>query len=316
VNVPSVSVVLAVLDGAEVVAEAIESALRQRYDGPLEVIVAHGPSTDDTAEVLAGFGDRITVVPNPTGGRSSGLNAAIGAGGGEVIVRCDAQARLPGDYVATAVSLLGETGADVVGGVQDTQGTTATERAIAIAQSTPLGVGDARYRTAGPPGDVDTVYLGVFRREALERVGGFDETLEVNEDYDTYWRIRETGGRIRFDPSLRVSYRPRSSFSDLWSQYFRYGTWKREMLRRHPRSLRWRQLAAPLLVAGLGASALVAGLGARLIGAALPALYLGVLIGAAVVLTVTRRDPAALRAPVAIATMHVAWGLGFLLGRP
>ncbi|HSG79013.1 MAG TPA: glycosyltransferase family 2 protein [Acidimicrobiia bacterium] len=312
----SVSVVLAVLDAAEVVAGAIESALGQSYDGALEVIVAHGPSTDDTAAVLAGFGGRITVVPNPTGGRSSGLNAAIAAASGTVIVRCDAQARLPADYVATAVALLDETGADVVGGIQDAQGITPTERAIAIAQSTPLGVGDARYRTAGAPGDVDTVYLGVFRREALARVGGFDETLAINEDYDTYWRIRETGGRIRFDPSLRVAYRPRSSFSDLWTQYFRYGTWKREMLRRHPRSLRWRQLAAPFLVAGLGASAVVAGFGSRPIGAILPAVYLAVLLGAAAVLPITRRDPAALRVPIAIATMHVAWGLGFLVGRP
>ena len=226
-----------------------------------------------------------------------------------------AQARLPETYVSTALALLETTGADVVGGVQAAVGTTPTERAIAIAQSTPLGVGDAKYRTAGGAGEVDTVYLGVFRREALDRIGGFDETLQINEDYDAYWRIRQTGGRIWFDPSLRVEYRPRSSLRGLWKQYYRYGTWKREMLRRHPKALRWRQLAAPLLVIGLVTSAVLGLLGPRRVAIALPALYGLVLAGSGIAFAVTRRESVAIASPVAIATMHLAWGLGFLVGR-
>jgi glycosyltransferase involved in cell wall biosynthesis len=315
VTAPPVSIVLPVLDGGTVVTAAVDSALGQTYDGQIEVVVAHGPSTDETGDVLTRYGDRIRVVANPDGGRSAGLNTAIAATTGDVIVRCDAQARLPSDYVATAVRVLGETGADVVGGVQAAAGTTDTERAIAIAQSTPLGVGDARYRTGGEAGEVDTVYLGVFRRDALERVGGFDETLEINEDYDVYWRIRQTGGRIWFDPALQVGYRPRGSLRELWTQYHRYGTWKREMLRRHPAALRWRQLAAPALVAGLAGSALLWLLGLRRIGGLLPMAYGLVLGGAGVGLTVSRQDAAGLRAPLAIATMHLAWGVGFLTGR-
>jgi len=306
-----------VLDGAQIVADAVVSALDQDYSGPIEVVIAHGPSRDGTAAVLDRIAadPRVTVVPNPTGATAAGLNAAIASSAGPVVVRCDAQARLPRDYVRRAVEILENTGADNVGGVQAAEGESFLERAVAIAQTTPAGVGDARYRTGGGPGPVDTVYLGVFRREALERVGGFDEGQVRNQDYELNWRLRATGGTVYFHPDLRVAYRPRASLRTLWRQYRGYGVWKRVMLRKHPRSLRWRQTAPPLLVLGLLWSVAMAFTPWPWTALLVPGLYTAVLLAAALLEAARRRDPAALALPVVLPTMHLAWGLGFLAGR-
>jgi glycosyltransferase involved in cell wall biosynthesis len=306
-----------VLDGAATVAAAIAAALDQDYPGGVEVVVAHGPSRDTTAEVLAGLAadPRVRVVPNPSGGTAAGLNAAIAASRGAVIARCDAQSRFPRHYLRRAVEILAETGADNVGGTQAAEGTTFLSRAVAIAQTTFLGVGDARYRTGGEPGPVDTVYLGVFRRAALERVGGFDESQVRNQDYELNWRLRATGGTVYFHPDLAVAYTPRSGLRALWRQYWEYGTWKRVMLRKHPRSLRWRQLAAPALVAGLAWSVAMLFTPWPWAAAVVPGAYLAALAGTAAYEAARRRDAAALALPAVLPAMHLAWGLGFLMGR-
>jgi hypothetical protein len=177
--------------------------------------------------------------------------------------------------------------------------------------ASPFGAGDARHRIGGPAGPVETVYLGVFRRSTLERLGGFDVTFDRNQDYELNHRIRESGGLVWFDPELRVTYRPRGSLGALASQYFQYGQWKREFARRHPGSLRWRQLAPPFLVALLAGS-IVAGLWWAPIWA-LPIAYLIalLLIGLA---HLSRLGIAALGMSIALATMHLSWGLGFLTG--
>jgi hypothetical protein len=189
------------------------------------------------------------------------------------------------------------------------------ERSIAIAQTTPLGVGDARYRLGGEAGPVETVYLGVFPRKVLDRHGGYSESLERTQDYELNHRIRAAGGTVLFDPRLVVDYRPRSSLRALWRQYFAYGRGRRRFAARHPGSLRWRQLAAPALVLGLVGSAVAAALGLGWISAAVPFVYAGSVLSAGVWLTLSRRDTAALLTPLGLAVMHLAWGLGFLTGR-
>jgi glycosyltransferase involved in cell wall biosynthesis len=308
-----------VLDAAGTVGESLAGITTQTEPSVDEIVVAHGPSTDRTAEVLerlARDDARIRVVDNPTGGRSSGLNRAIEASSGDVVVRCDSHAVLPPGYVGTMLDLLETTGADVVGGVQHGVGTTPVGRAVALAQSMRLGAGGSQYRTGGRGGEVDTVYLGVYRRSALERVGGFDEDLEGNEDYELNWRIRRSGGRIVLDTGVRIAYVPRGRLRDLWRQYFRYGAWKRVMLRRHPRSIRLRQVVAPLLVLGLIASAALAATPLWGWAIPLPALYLGTLGAAAIWSWIATRDPAGLLVAPALATMHVGWGVGFLVGSP
>ncbi len=306
-----------VLNAESTIAEAVASALAQDYEGDLEIVIGHGPSRDGTADVLEQYADdlRVRVVPNPSGRTPSALNAAIEASRGEVIVRCDAQSRLSPHYVRRAVEILRETGADNVGGIQAAEGVFFLQRSIAIAQSTPLGVGDARHRTGGKPGPADTVYLGVFRRESLKRVGGFDETQIRNQDYELNWRLRQSGGTVYFHPDLRTGYRPRSSLRELWPQYWGYGAWKRAMLHKHPRSLRWRQLAPPALVVALAASLAFLATPWPWAAAIVPGLYVLGIVCTTLVEGLRRRDPAAAALPVVLPAMHLAWGLGFLFGQ-
>ncbi len=309
-----VSVVIPVRNGEATIEAAVRSALAQEMDGELEVVVADGASSDTTREVvnaIAAVDPRVRLVGNPVGTTPAGLNAAIAASRGDVVIRCDAHAELPPGYVARAVALLEQTGAANVGGMQDARGDTLFGRVVALAQTTALGVGDARYRRGGEPGPVDTVYLGAFRRDALEHVGLYDETLLRNQDYDLNWRLRRAGGVVYFHPDLAVSYLARGSPAGLWVQYFEYGLWKRRMLARHPRSLRWRQLAAPLLVVALTAALIVAFTPLGIVADVLIAAYAGLLVGGSLVVGLSRRDPAALLLPAVLAIMHVAWGAGF-----
>jgi len=311
---PSVSVVMPVRNGVATIGDALDGVLAQDYPGDMEVVVADGGSIDGTTEVVARFAG-VHLVPNPAGGTPSGLNAAIAASRGEVVVRCDAHAVLPPGYVRRAVEVLEATGADNVGGVQDAQGVGPVQRAVAAAMSSRVGVGDANFHIGGRAGPADTVYLGVFRRATLERLGGFDERLERNQDYELNLRIREGGGTVWFDPSLRVLYRPRASFRELGSQYWQYGRWKRRMVTDHPGSLRWRQAAPPVFVVGVGGCVLAGALGAP--GWWLPpTAYALVVIATGIGASLRHRDPALLLTPIALATMHVSWGLGFLAGPP
>ncbi|MDQ3783243.1 MAG: glycosyltransferase family 2 protein, partial [Actinomycetota bacterium] len=250
---PTVSCVIAVRNEVGTIAAAVRSCLHQDHPGIIEVVVADAMSTDGTRETVAAMvaaDRRVRLVDNPQRVTAAGLNAAIAASTGEVIVRCDAHAVLPPGYVTTALAALERTGAVNVGGVQHAVGDRAMSRAIAMAMSSPLGVGDARFHYGGAAGVVDTVYLGVFRRWAIEQAGGYDETMIRNQDYELNHRLRLAGGTVWFEPRLVVDYRPRSSLRAVWRQYYGYGVGKRIMLRRHPRSLRLRQVAAPALVMG------------------------------------------------------------------
>jgi glycosyltransferase involved in cell wall biosynthesis len=312
---PKISVVIPVRNEEEAVVGAIVSALEQVGAPPLEVIVADGSSIDGTRAAVSAVAhddSRLRLVGNPAATTPAGLNAAIRESHGDVIVRCDAHSILPRDYVATALRVLEGTGADVVGGTMRAVGSRFWQRAIAMALTTPVGVGDARFHTGGPPGPVDTVYLGVFRRGALERVGLFDESLERNQDYELNYRIRESGGEVYFDPKLAVDYVPRRGLMALARQYRQYGMWKRLVLRRFPESLRWRQLAAPLLVVGLIASVVMLLLSRPVLAAIVPGTYVLALVASAVVELARRRDVAALALPLVLPTMHLSWAFGFM----
>lgn len=315
--VPHVSVVVPARDCAAVIPECLAAIGAQTYRGPIDVTVAVAPSRDGTEQAVAGAGIELPlqVVENAAGTAAAGLNIAVAASKGPIVARVDAQSRLPPDYLERAVSTLARTGAANVGGVQRPVGSVGLPGAIAAAMGSPFGAGPAAFRRGQRSGPADTVYLGVFDRDALESVGGFDETLGRNQDYELNWRLREQGHTVWLDPGLVVDYVPRSDYRGLARQYFSYGAWKRTMLMRHPRSLRIRQLAAPALAAGLAASAIELALG-RWRGAALPVLYAGACALAATRLRdgLHRRLDRA-RAAAAFAVMHIAWGAGFLAGR-
>ena len=306
---PPVSVVVPARDAQATLPATLDSILAQDYAGTVEVIVADAAGTDAMRELLRARFPSVRRVANPERAISSGLNRALAAASHGIIARCDAHSTLPPGYLSRAVGTLLRTGAANVGGRQNPVGTTVFERAVALATRNPLGAGDARYRIGGAEGPVDTVFLGVFRRDALEAVGGWDETLPANEDYELNWRLREAGRAVWFDPGLAVDYRPRGTMAALARQYRGYGRWKAAMLARHPRALRARQLAPPLLVAGLAVSAALLAA-----GTALPLLYLVVLLGASAVIGLRRRRVEALLVPAVAATIHLAWGSGFIGG--
>jgi succinoglycan biosynthesis protein ExoA len=320
---PPVSVVMPLRDEAAGLESAVRAVLAQDYPGDVEVVLAVAPSTDATAEAAARLAEhdpRVRVVANPAGSTPAGLNAAIAASAGEIVVRVDGHAELSPGYVHLAVQLLADTGADNVGGLQRAVGSTAFERAVAAAMSSRFGVGDAKFHYGGDPGPTDTVYLGVFRRDALVRVGGFDESLVRNQDYELNVRLRDTGGTVWFDPRLEVAYRPRGTVRSLARQYYEYGWWKRHVLRRHPGSVRWRQLVPPVAVAANVTSLLLAAGGQRR-ALAVPTVYAAAALAASAVAGRGRGGAVSARLPLVFATMHHAWGAGFLVaqitgGRP
>lgn len=319
---PSVSVIIPARNAEANIAAALDSILAQDYPGPVEIIVADGSDTPATAELLRRDYPAVRIVANPRQTTPNGLNAALDAAAGPVVVRCDTHATLPPDYLRRGVATLLATGAGVVGGRQRPVGRGGWQRAVALTLATPLGAGDARYRLGGPAGPVDNFYLGIYRRDALEAAGRFDPALTRTQDCEFNWRLRRRGEQVWFDPELTVYYHPRGSLRALARQYFDYGRWKPVSLRKHPSEIRARHLAPPLLALGLAGSGLLAMIGALWPGApglllwmaaALPALYALVLLLGALAVGLRRRDAAALLIPAVAATMHLSWGIGFFL---
>ena len=319
--------IVPILDEAKHLADSVQHLLAQDYPGEIDIVLALGPSTDGTDAVaanLARLDARVGTVPNPSGRTPEGLNRAIAAARFDIIARVDAHSLIPPDYLRRAVITLTRTGADNVGGVMAAEGSSPFEQAVATAMTSRLGVGTAAFHVGGVEGRAETVYLGCFRRSALERVGGFDETFTRAQDWELNHRIRATGGVVWFTPELRVTYRPRPSAAALARQYYNYGRWRREVMRRHPETMRrrgvLRYLAPPALVVWLGIGVLggllglAKGPGRLELGWVAPVSYLVFLVGAALGLASGLSGRAALRLPVALATMHIAWGIGFLRG--
>jgi glycosyltransferase involved in cell wall biosynthesis len=316
-----------VLNDASHVRAAVESILAQDYAGPVEVLIALGPSIDGTAELVADLAardDRVRVLDNEVGSTPAGLNLGIRSARYQVVVRVDSHSMLPPHYTRIAVATLERTGADNVGGIMAARGETPFERAVAVAYSTKVGLGGTKLHVGGAEGPAETVYLGVFRTESLHRVGLFDEDIKRGQDWELNRRLREHGGTVWFTPELSVTYRPRSTLSRLARQMFSTGLWRGELARRFPSSNGVRYFIPPAMVVGvvvgtlLGIAGIVqAALGQApwlLLGFAVPVVY------AAFVLLATFRyargsgAATASRFLVVLPCIHIAWGAGFVLG--
>ncbi len=315
---PKVSMVIPARNAGSTICGTLEAALAQDYAAGIEIVVADGSDDDATRDLVYREFPQVRVVANDRKTIPSGLNRGIEAAVGEVIVRCDAHTILPSDYVSRVVELLDRLapeGVVCVGGRAVPVGSGLFGRAVARAVTSPVASGDSRYKVGGASGPVDTVYLGVFRRASWARVGGYDETLEANEDYELNWRFRRSGGIVWFDSKIQSTYRPRDNPVALARQGFSYGRWKATMLLRNPRSVRMRQLAAPASL-GIMAAALAC---AWIMGhpealALWPALYLA-LSGVEFARSPPRWDPALLLLPAALLVMHVSWASGFFMPR-
>ncbi|MGW0757426.1 glycosyltransferase family 2 protein [Streptomyces sp. NPDC002814] len=314
VQLPAVSVIMPVLNEERHLRGAVQAILAQEYAGEMEVVIALGPSTDRTDEIAAELvaeDSRVHTVPNPTGRTPAALNAAIKASRHPIVVRVDGHGMLSPNYIATAVRLLEETGAQNVGGIMHAEGENDWEHAVAAAMTSKIGVGNAAFHTGGEAQQAETVYLGVFRREALEQQGGYNEEFIRAQDWELNFRIREAGGLIWFSPELKVSYRPRPSMRELAKQYRNYGRWRHVVARYHEGSINLRYLAPPTAVCAIAAG-LVVGALVTPWGFVVPGGYLAAIVLGSVPAGKGLPLKARLQIPVALATMHMSWGWGFL----
>jgi len=303
----------------------LDALYTQTYprDG-LEVIIADGGSTDGTPDAILDWHQkhtdlRLVVIENPARTIPAALNKALQASSGTIIVRLDAHSKPDPDYVERSVAGVIAGHGQNVGGVWNIQPSSDDwiARSIAVAAGHPIGVGDARYRYSGQAAYVDTVPFGAFKRELIDQVGMFDETLLTNEDYEFNTRIRQAGGRIWLDPKIRSVYYARENLTALARQYWRYGFWKVQMLRRYPHTIRWRQALPPLFVITLILLAVISPFfqAALYTLAGIISAYFAILILVGVCLAIQLKTPAfSLGVPLAIACMHFSWGMGFLWG--
>ncbi len=317
---PFVSVVLPCRNEAGHIEECIQSILAQDPPpGGMEIIVADGMSTDGTREYLEEAARRhpqLRVLSNPGRIVSTGLNAAIQAGRGEIIVRMDAHTTYAPDYVNQCLAVMAETGADNVGGPMRARADTFMEKAIRAVFRCGWAVGGARSHLPDYEGDVDTVIYGCWKRSVFDRIGLFDEDLVRNQDDEHNLRLIRSGGRIYQSPRIRSWYRVRGSLAALFHQYMQYGYWKVLVIRKHRLPASLRHVVPGAFVGALGLAAILA-----LVWS--PALW--VVAGlclcyalAAVVLSVASVGPSEWNLfpvlPVVTWCFHFGYGYGFLRG--
>ncbi len=324
---PGVSYVMPVLNEVGYVRAAVESVLAQGYPGPVEVILALGPSTDGTTDVVSALleeDERIRVVDNPGMDIPIGLNLAIAAARHPVIVRVDAHSELSPDYTVRAVETLARTGAASVGGIMAAAGRPGVQAAIAHAYNSRFGLGGGSYHDDDAvEGPAESAYLGVMDAAVLREIGGYDETLRRGEDWELNDRLRRAGHLVWFDPALRVRYWPRSSWGALARQFWATGVWRGELVKRLGARNSLRYFAPPLFVVDLALCVLVApflltGLASGWLGWLLALVYLGPVLYLALLVVAAIRSQGSfldrLRFGVSIGIMHLSWGSGFLVG--
>jgi succinoglycan biosynthesis protein ExoA len=320
-ELPPVSIVIPCYNEARYITALLDSIRMQRYPlERLEVLIADGMSTDNTREIIASYATKhqnlnIRILDNLGRAVSCAMNVGIRATRGDFIVVAGGHSQIDSGYVARCVDNLLETGAWNVGGLLRTEGEGYIGRAIALAITSPFGMGGSKFRYAQEPQYVDTVYPGAFPRWIFDRVGLYDERFHANEDYEFNYRLRKAGGKIFLATDIRPTYFCRNSLRRLWQQHFRYGFWKVQTIRKHPRSMRIRHSAAPAFVAALLSSLLLSldWRPAFWLFVAIVTIYLALAIAFAV-LKVREEERSLIYLPilpVIFATLHLAWGLGF-----
>jgi succinoglycan biosynthesis protein ExoA len=313
-----VSVVMPVRNEESFIAESLGAVLQQDYPSEsMEILVADGASDDRTLEIIRSLSEagRVRVVSNPQRVQAAGLNKALLQARGEIILRVDGHTIIAPDYIRQCVKALAETGAWGVGGAIAPVGRTPLGKVIAAATTSAFAVPGA-FHVGHLSQYTDTVYMGAWPRWVLDRVGGFDEGVCPNEDYELNYRIRQAGGKIYFSPAIRSSYFGRQTIRGLARQYFNYGRAKTRTLRKHPASLRLRQLVPPGFIVALLAGPLLAFMAPSLIELwlAVPLAYLTMNMVFSVRVARRMRGGLLQWIPFVFAVIHIIWGLGFWIG--
>ena len=320
---PFVSLILPIRNEARSIQATLQSILYQDYPQDcMEILVVDGMSTDGTRKVIQEFSranpeSKIRILDNPYQIVPPALNIGIQGSSGKYIIRVDGHCELPEDYVSTIIERLRSGEVQNVGGQQYPVGQTYLEKAIAIATSSPLFIGNAYYRYGDEERLVDTVFMGAYPREIFDEIGFFDEELVRHQDYDFNLRLRNAGGKILYTPRLKVKYYPRSSIRALIKQYFQYGIWKVRVMQKSHHAFRIRHYAPTTLVLGF--------LGATLLALIIPslrdyyaagvALYLLGAVSASALVSWQHRTWRFLPVlPVIFSAIQFSWGSGFWWG--
>lgn len=319
---PLVTVIMPIRNEQAFIERSLGAVLTQNYPADrMQVLIADGMSDDDTRGVIARLaaehpGHEVEVVDNPGRIVPTGFNAALDRARGDVVVRVDGHTIIEPDYVTECVAAIAETGADNVGGRMDAVSDGPMGHAIALATSSPFGVGNSAFHYASGQRWVDSVYMGAWPREVFERIGRFDPEMVRNQDDEFNYRLSASGGRILLTDRIRSRYYNRSSLKKLFSQYRQYGFWKVRVLQKHPGQMSARQFAPPALVAALAAGAVLAPFSrpVRLAWAGVVVLYVGANLAASLIVARRNGGRHLFRLPVVFGALHIGYGAGFLAG--
>ncbi len=315
-----ISIILPVRNEAKSMGVSLKNILNQiNLVYSFEVIVVDGLSTDDTRYIVKEYQQNhsnIILIDNPEKIVPIGFNKALLIAKGDIIIRIDGHTVIAPDYVANCVKLLQESEADNVGGRMNAMGTSRFGKAVAIATSTPFGVGGSRFHYSEKEEWVDSVYMGAWKREVFEKIGLFDEELVRNQDDEFNYRLRKSGGKILLSPAIKSKYTVRSNPTALWKQYFQYGFWKVRVLQKHPGQMSVRQFIPAAFVASLFFSLILA-LVNPIFGVLLSlivGMYLIANLLASILSAAKKGWQHFFLLPFVYAILHFSYGLGFLVG--
>ncbi len=315
-GVPAISVIVPILDEEAHLEEALTLMRGQEVPGGLEILAIDGGSRDGTPEILAAVAaedPRVRVLENPERYIPQALNIGLRAARGEYVARMDAHTWYPPDYLARGIERLQRGDVAWVSGPQLAEGHGTWSRRVALAMTTPLGIGGASFRRATAEVEVDSGFTGVWRRQTLLEQDGWDEDWLINEDAELAARVRAAGGRIVCVPEMAARYVPRDSLKALARQYWRYGQYRAKTVGRHPNAMRRSHVLPPGLVATLAIGSLPGP--QRRVARAVALAWLAALGATGARVASRGAEPVdAAAVPVVLATMQVAWGAGFIVG--
>ncbi len=318
-GLPRITVIVPIRNEAKYIARCLDALLNAHYPpDKVEILVVDGMSDDGTREIVSSYAaqnPRLKLLDNPKRIVPTALNRGIRAARGEIIARVDGHAVVDENYLWRCVQKMMQTDAECVGGPINTVGETWRARTIALAQSSPLGVGTAAFRYAQDEREVDTLAFGAYRAELFRKIGMFDEELVRNQDDEFNFRLVRNGGTIWMSPKIRSTYFSRASLRGLWKQYFEYGFWTVRVIQKHGRPASWRHLVPVTFVLALGSSLLTSlVIPPHLWFLLVLVPYVLALVGVSMLLGARQGWKYVPLLPPAFATMHLAYGLGFLRG--
>jgi len=310
---PLVSVVVPTFNEERSVSICLDSMLSQTWR-ELEVLVVDGGSTDRTRELVEAYAavdDRVRLVDNPRRTQPAAMNTAVDHVASEWLVRVDAHSTVPADYVERIMEHLPTGRWGGVGGRKDGVATTVQGRAIAAALGSRFGVGNSTYHHGTEPQEVDHIPFGAYPVAVVRELGGWDEAISANEDFEFDYRLRQSGRALLFDPRISIAWQTRQDVPAFFQQYRRYGRGKAMVLQKHPSSASPRHLIPAVIVGALAGAVMLLPFRPRW-ALAVVAPYLGILAAGTATTASGLVVPESRRwLPAAFAAMHLGYGLGF-----